>query len=175
MTQQPTPEPGRQVGAAGVNADGDSDSEQVAELRRQFAEMEDRWMRAVADLDNVRKRTAREADARAEQERVRVAALWLPIVDDLDRALEHSAEGPGSMVEGVRAIRDRAVHILDELGFPRRDETGVPFDPALHEAVSAVSDPAAPAGTVVQVLRPGYGDGRRQLRPAFVIVSTGAP
>ncbi|HEY3683081.1 MAG TPA: nucleotide exchange factor GrpE [Streptosporangiaceae bacterium] len=175
MTQQPAPEHGHQADAAGVNGAGDADSEQVAELRRRLAEMEDRWMRAAADLDNVRKRTARDADARAEQERVRVAALWLPVVDDLDRALEHAADGPGSMAEGVRAIRDRAVHILAELGFPRRDEAGVPFDPALHEAVSAVPDPAAPAGTVVQVLRPGYGEGRGQLRPAFVIVSTGAP
>lgn len=174
MTQQPTPEPGHQPGAAGVNGDGDTDAEQVADVRRRLAETEDRWMRAVADLDNVRKRAARDADARAEQERVRVAALWLPVVDDLDRALEHAAEGPEPLAEGVRAVRDRAVDILGRLGFARRDETGVPFDPARHEAVSAVPDPEAPAGTVVQVLRPGYGDGRRQLRPAFVIVSTGA-
>lgn len=62
---------------------------------------------------------------------------------------------------------------MASLGFPRRDETDVLFDPQLHEVVSIVSDGDRPAGTVVQVLRPGYGEGTRQLRPAAVVVSGG--
>jgi molecular chaperone GrpE len=75
------------------------------------------------------------------------------------------------MVEGVRAVRDQAVNVLELLGYPRHAETGVAFDPARHEVVGVVQDPDATGATVVEVLRPGYGDGERQLRPAAVIVA----
>jgi molecular chaperone GrpE len=60
------------------------------------------------------------------------------------------------------------------LGFPRYGDTGVPFDPRRHEAVATRPDPDVPPGTVLEVLRPGYGDGDRQLRPAAVAVATQA-
>ncbi len=62
-----------------------------------------------------------------------------------------------------RAVRDQAVNVLELLGYPRHAETGVAFDPARHEVVGVVQAPDAPPGTVVEVLRPGYGDGERQL------------
>jgi molecular chaperone GrpE len=74
-------------------------------------------------------------------------------------------------VEGVRAIRDQAVGVLSALGYPRHDEVGVPFDPVTHEAVSVECHDDQPPGVVLRVLRPGYGDGDRQLRPASVVVS----
>ena len=69
-------------------------------------------------------------------------------------------------------MRDQAVALLAALGYPRNDETGVPFDPQIHEAVSVVPDDETP-GTVLQVLRPGYGNGTQQLRPAAVVVAGG--
>jgi molecular chaperone GrpE len=135
------------------------------------AELEDRWRRAVADLDNVRKRYARELQREREVERDRVAAAWLPVVDDLERALSHADSDPGAIIAGVQAVRDQAVALLAALGYPRQDETGVPFDTAKHEAVAAVEEPEVPPGTVVDVLRPGYGSVDRQLRPAAVTVS----
>ena len=110
-------------------------------------------------------RTA-EADAVARE-----AAQWLPVVDNLERALEHAQADPGSIIEGVRAVRDQATSLLAQLGFPRRDDLGVAFDPARHEALAARPDPAAPEGSVVEVVRPAYGDDDRQLRPAQVIVA----
>ena len=62
--------------------------------------------------------------------------------------------------------------LLARLGFPRHDEVGGRFDPSRHEAVSTVADPDTAPGTVVEVVRPGYGDGERQLRPAAAVVST---
>lgn len=144
------------------------------ELQDRVVEMEDRLRRYAADLDNTRKRQQREALRQQEVEQVRIAAQFLPVIDNLDRALEHSAGDPEALVAGVRAVRDQAVELLAALGFPRRDEVGVPFDPNRHEAVSTVADPAAPPNTVVRVLLPGYGDEDRQLRPAAVVVSTGA-
>src|SRR5215469_2139886 len=134
-------------------------------------ELEDRLRRALADADNARKRCARQiAEAQAD-ERSRVTGTWLSIVDNLDRALEHADAEPGAVVEGVRAIRDEAVALLSSLGYTRHDETDVPFDPQRHEAVAVVPDSEAPAGTVLHVVRPGYGDASRQLRPASVTVA----
>ena len=99
----------------------------------ELAKLEDRWRRALADLDNLRKRYARELDRERKLERSKVASAWLPVVDNLERALHHSAGDADSVVAGVRAILDQAVQVLDNLGYPRDTETGVPFDPERHE------------------------------------------
>jgi molecular chaperone GrpE len=147
--------------------------DQVAALRAQVADLEDRWRRAVADFDNLRKRVARESGQQREAERARVAADWLPVLDNLDLALEHAHENPTAVIEGIRAVREQSLALLDQLGFPRQAEVGEPFDPARHEAVAVASDPDVPAGMVLQVVRPGYGTGANQLRPAAVVVSKG--
>ncbi|MET8401901.1 nucleotide exchange factor GrpE [Streptomyces sp900116325] len=134
-------------------------------------ELEDRWRRALADLDNLRKRHARELERERTVERSRTAAAFLPVLDNLELALTHAGADPGAIVEGIRAVRDQAVNVLELLGYPRHAETGVAFDPARHEVVGVVQDPDAPPGTVAEVLRPGYGDGERQLRPAAVTVA----
>ncbi|MER6212098.1 nucleotide exchange factor GrpE [Streptomyces sp. NPDC001642] len=135
------------------------------------AEMEDRWRRARADLDNLRKRHARELERDRAVERSRTAAAFLPVLDNLELALTHADADPGAIVEGIRAVRDQAVNVLELLGYPRHAETGAAFDPARHEVVGVVQDPGSPPGTVVEVLRPGYGEGERQLRPAAVTVA----
>jgi molecular chaperone GrpE len=140
-------------------------------LRAQFAELEDRWRRTVADLDNMRKRFAREREQLREEERARAAADWLPILDNLELALKHAGADPVSIREGVQAVRDQAIDLMARLGFPQRDDTGAPFDPRRHEAVSTVVDESAKPGTVVHVVKPRYGDSTRQLRPASVIVA----
>ncbi|WP_405988010.1 nucleotide exchange factor GrpE [Streptomyces sp. NBC_00986] len=136
-----------------------------------LAEVEDRWRRALADLDNLRKRHVRELEREGAAERARTAAAFLPVIDNLELALSHAAADPGAIVEGVRAVRDQAVNVLERLGYPRHAESGVPFDPARHEVVGVVQDPDADPNTVVKVLRPGYGEAERQLRPAAVIVA----
>lgn len=140
-------------------------------LRARLAELEDRWRRTVADLDNMRKRFAREREQLREEERARAAADWLPILDNLELALQHAGADPVAIREGVQAVRDQAVDLMARLGFPQRDDTGAPFDPRHHEAVSTVVDRSAKPGTVVHVVKPRYGDGTRQLRPASVIVA----
>ncbi|MFI1328982.1 nucleotide exchange factor GrpE [Streptomyces sp. NPDC020845] len=136
-----------------------------------LAELEDRWRRALADLDNLRKRHARELERERAAERARTATALLPVIDNLELALSHAEADPAAIVEGVKAVRDQAVGALARLGYARQDETGVPFDPARHEVVGVVDDPEAEPGTVVQVLRPGYGDTDNQLRPVAVAVA----
>jgi molecular chaperone GrpE len=137
------------------------------------AELEDRWRRALADLDNLRKRYARELSRERAAERDLVTAAFLPVLDTVDRALEHADADPASIVEGVRTLREQAMAVLSGLGYQREDAVAVPFDPARHEVVGVVEtdgDQAAP-GSVVAVLRPGYGNADRQLRPAAVTVA----
>lgn len=134
-------------------------------------QLEDRWRRALADLDNLRKRYARELDQQRESERSKVAGAWLPIVDDLERALAHAGDQSQAIVAGVRSILDQALHVLEQLGYPRDDEAGVPFDPQRHEVVGMVTEPDREPGTVMEVVRAGYGRGAQQLRPAAVVVS----
>ena len=137
----------------------------------ELAKVEDRWRRAVADLDNLRKRYARELDRERTTERSRVAGAWLPVVDNLERAIAHTGDQSDAVVEGVRTILGQALQVLEQLGYPRDAESGVPFDPQRHEVVGVVEHGDSAPGTVVEVLRPGYGQGSSQLRPAAVVVS----
>jgi molecular chaperone GrpE len=159
--------------AGGAEAGGVAEAAAtIAELRAQAARLEDQWRRATADLDNVRKRMAGQAGQARAEERARVAAEWLPVLDNLELALQHAGADPAAILPGVQAVRDQALAVLARLGFDRQADVGARFDPARHEAVATVPDAQAPPGTVVQVLRPGYGDEEHQLRPAAVVVAT---
>jgi molecular chaperone GrpE len=147
-----------------VGPQSDSDTE--------LARLEDRWRRALADLDNLRKRYARELDRERKLERSKVAGAWLPVVDNLERALHHSGGDADSVIAGVQAILDQAVQVLNNLGYPRDTDTGVAFDPERHEVVNVTDDGGSAPGTVLEVVRPGYGKGSEQLRPAAVVVSS---
>lgn len=142
------------------------------EAARQIADLEEGWRRTAAELDNFRKRCAQDLLRTRQDERVAVAARWLPVIDNLERALAHASSEPDQIIEGVRGVYEQALSVLSELGFPRRDDAGKAFDPALHEAVSAVTDEQFLPGTVAQVVRPGYGTDERILRPAAVVVAT---
>lgn len=135
------------------------------------AVLEDRLRRAQADLDNLRKRHDRDRDRERQADAMRLTAAWLPVLDNLDLALGHAEADPAAVIDGVRRIREQALAVLADLGYPRHDDVGIPFDPGRHEVVTVVDDPEAEPGTVVRVLRPGYGEAERQLRPGAVAVA----
>jgi molecular chaperone GrpE len=147
-----------------------TDGPTVPDLTARITELEDLRLRALADLDNLRKRCAAQVRTAEAEASARVAAQWLPVVDNLERALAHAQADPGSIIEGVRAVRDQATGVLAQLGFPRRDDLGARFDPARHEAIATRPDPEAPEGSVIEVVSPAYGEDDRQLRPAQVVV-----
>jgi molecular chaperone GrpE len=167
------PDRGPAASAAGDPAEGNATTadECATDLTARVAELEDQRLRALADLDNLRKRCAAQARTAAADATARVAAQWLPVVDNLERALAHAEADPASIIEGVKAVRDQATAVLTQLGFPRRDDLGATFDPARHEAVAGRPAPAAPEGSVIEVVQPAYGDDERQLRPAQVVVA----
>ena len=155
--------------AADPPPEGEQSDPAVAEAR--VAEAEDRWRRAAADLDNQRKRSIRDLDDARRQERARVAGAFLPIVDDLERALTFASDASDPLQVGIDAVLKQAIHTFGQLGYPRIDQTGVPFDPREHEVVGVSRTSTVPAGTVVGVVRSGYGSPGQILRPAAVVVA----
>jgi molecular chaperone GrpE len=145
-------------------------TDQHAEEEQTRAETDQRLLRALADLDNLRKRLDREIARERAGERARVASMWLPLVDDLERALEYAGSADDALVAGVRAVYEQALAVLERLGFPRFEDLGKPFDPTRHEAVGAIGSDAPP-GTVAATTRPGYGSETDMLRPASVVVA----
>ena len=145
-----------------------SEIDEATDAERTGAEPDPQLLRALADLDNLRKRYERQLALASQAERARVISLWLPVVDDLERALEHADDGP--MAEGLRAVYEHAISLLERLGFTRFDDVGKPFDPARHEAVGAI-EADAPPGRIVAVVQPGYERRDEVLRPARVVVA----
>jgi molecular chaperone GrpE len=139
------------------------------ELAEQLARMEDRYRRGLADLDNLRKRTAREVERRIEESRESLLRDWLEAVDSVERALSMTPEGP--VQEGLLQVLAQMEAILTRHGVQRIGQVGQPFDPELHEAVAVRDDAEAPDRTILQVVRSGYVIGDRVLRPAQVVVS----
>lgn len=157
----------------------------VAELEAQIAELEaakketyDRLLRATADHENFRKRTQRElADARVD-EKGRVLREILPVIDNLERALEHAQGGQGSnasILEGIKLVMRQFEQSLERCGVKVIDAVGKPFDPSLHEAVSQAPSADQPPGTVIEALQRGYQIGERLLRPTLAVVSIAMP
>jgi molecular chaperone GrpE len=142
-----------------------------ADLEARLAEAQDLRLRALADADNARKRCADQIRRAQAEARAQVAREWLPVLDNLERALGHAEADPRVIIEGIQATRQQALAVLARLGFSRRDDTGAMFDPTRHDAVASRSDPDAVPGTVVEVVQAGYGEGDHQLRPAQVVVA----
>jgi molecular chaperone GrpE len=148
------------------SAGGAAAADPVEALAKEAAEARDRWMRALAEMENLRRRTEREvADARAYGI-ANFARDILAVADNMDRALK-------ALDDELREKADAAVKgLLDGVELTER-ELHEKFDPNFHQAMYEVPDPSVPAGTVVQVVQAGYTIGDRVLRPALVGVAKG--
>ncbi|HEX8108172.1 MAG TPA: nucleotide exchange factor GrpE [Kofleriaceae bacterium] len=132
----------------------------------------DRYLRTAADLENLRKRQKREMDDVRLESKGRVLKEMLPVVDNLERAIEHATAQAGTnpIIEGVQLVLRQFLTAFERLDVTPVEAAGQPFDPNLHEAISQ-QESDAPPGTVVQVLQRGYKSGDRLLRPALVVVA----
>ena len=144
----------------------------IAGLEKDKKDNWDRYLRAAADLENLRKRQKREMDDVRLESKGRVLKEMLPVVDNLERAIEHatSQAGTNPIVEGVQLVLRQFLTAFERLDVTPIEAGGQPFDPNLHEAISQQESDQAP-GTVVQVLQRGYKSGDRLLRPALVVVA----
>lgn len=153
-----------------------------AKLEAENAELKDRVLRTLAEMDNLRKRTERDvADARAYAVTAFARDL-LSVADNMQRALaavpesEHEVPAVKALEEGVGMTARELAQTLAKHGVaPVEPAVGDRFDPNLHQAMFEVPDPSSPAGSVVQVVQAGYTISGRLLRPALVGVAKGGP
>jgi molecular chaperone GrpE len=161
----------------------DPEPNSVEALTKEAAESRDRMLRTLAEMENLRKRTAKEvADARTYGI-TSFARDVLEIADNLQRALDavpqeaRDAADPGlkALIEGVELTEKSLHNTLEKNGVTKLSPEGEKFDPNFHQAMFEVPDPSKPSGTVVQVVQSGYKIGERILRPALVGVAKGGP
>jgi len=151
-------------------------------LAREASELRDKLLRTLAEMENLRARTAREV---ADSRTYAVASFArdiLSIADNMARALQtlraelKDNSGVKALLDGVELTERELLKVLDKHGVRKFEpQPGEKFDPNLHQAMYEVVDPSLPGGTVAQVVQAGYTIGERMLRPALVAVAKGAP
>lgn len=151
--------------------------QQLVELKEQAgkaAQYYDQLVRTVADMENFKKRAARERQDAVKYANEALLERIIPVLDNFDAALA-AANAPNTSVEslqsGVNMIQQQLKSAMNEAGLEEIDATGKTFDPNLHEAISQQETADVPEGQVVQQVRKGYKLRERLLRPASVIVA----
>lgn len=161
----------------------EGDFEVLTRLMKENEELKDRALRAAAEMENLRRRTARDVqDARAYAVS-NFARDMLSVSDNLRRALEAipaeakaaADAGLKALAEGVEMTERAMLAALERHGVKKLAPEGEKFDPNFHQAMFEIPNPGVPANTVLQVVQPGYSIGDRVLRPTMVGVSTGGP
>jgi molecular chaperone GrpE len=155
----------------------------AAESAREAAELKDRLLRTLAEMENLRRRTEKQV----ADERVYGIASFardiLGVADNMRRALdavtpelrESADSGVKALIEGVELTERELLRVLEKHGVKKLEPLGAKFDPNVHQAMYEVPDPSVPSGTVAQVMQAGYTIGERVLRPAMVAVTKGGP
>jgi len=157
--------------------------DQMAALAREAADYKDRLLRSLAEMENLRKRTERQVSDARDYGIAAFARDILAVADNMERALgaldadlrEKADAGTKALLDGVELTERELLKVLEKHGVKKFDPLGEKFDPNLHQAMYQVPDPSRPAGTVAQVVQPGYMIGDRMLRPALVGVAVGGP
>ena len=154
-------------------------SDQIESAKQQAAEANDRFLRLQADWDNYRRRTAQERLDERQRATEKLVVDLLPVIDDLERAIEHADNltdpAAKQFVEGVSAVCNKLVSVLNKEGVEVVNPVGEAFDPLSHQAVSQVEDTEAYDETVAQVYQKGYRMGGKDIRTAMVVVTHGGP
>lgn len=156
--------------------------ERIAELEAEVNDAKDKMLRAMAEVENIRRRSQREREDTSKYAVSGFAKDLLSVADNLRRALESidadsrtGNELLENLMTGIEATERELLRALEKQGINKIEPLDVPFDPNLHEAMYEVDAPDKPSGLVVQLLEPGYVIHDRVLRPARVGVSKGGP
>ena len=151
-------------------------------LAKEVAELKDKVLRTLAEMENLRRRTEREIAEGRAYAITGFARDLVGVADNIRRSLDAASDaglvsnGPAkALVEGVELTERELLKVLEKNGVKKFDPQGSKFDPHLHQAMFEVPDAKVPSGFVVQVIQPGYMIADRVLRPALVGVSKGGP
>jgi molecular chaperone GrpE len=146
---------------------------QLGLAREDVQRLQEQYIRTLADMDNLRKRTQRDKEEAAKFANESILREILPVIDNLERAVEH-AEQAGStdgLLEGVRMTLTQFNQVLTRFGVATIDAVGKPFDPAFHQAMGQLESTEHPANSVMVEMQKGYQLNDRLLRPAFVLLA----
>ena len=145
---------------------------EIEALREQAAANHDRYLRAVAELENVRRRAARDVENARRYGLERLARALLPVIDSLEAGLASADQASAeSLLDGKKATMRLLNSALEQVGIKELDPHGEPFDPAQHEAMAMAPSKEAEPGTVLEVFQKGYSIHDRLLRAARVVVA----
>jgi molecular chaperone GrpE len=174
---RPADDGGDQPPAGNPAADGAAASleEQLAAAKKEAAGNYDRFVRAMADQENFRRRVAREKDELRQFASAGLLQGLLPVLDNLQLGLAAARQQTDtkSIVDGVTMVLEQLKGVLDRHGLKEVNPAGQEFDPHLHESISHQPSGEVPEGHVLQVVRVGYTLHGRLLRPASVVLSSG--
>lgn len=146
----------------------------IAKLQSDIERLNDRTLRAQADAQNIKRRAEQEMEKARKYALERFAGELLPVVDNLERALEAASgddEAIKPIAEGVELTLKSFQDVLRKFQVEPVDPVGEPFDPQRHQAMSLIDNPDAEPNTVLAVMQKGYTLNERLLRPAMVVVS----
>ncbi len=162
-----------QAASDGAKPQAASDDPQQ-KLRTELAAAKDRELRAHAELDNFRKRAARELDEHRRYANLSLLRDLLPVLDNVDRAIEAADKNadPAALLEGFKMVSQQLGEVLKRHHCTRIEALHAPFDPNVHHAVMQQPSDEYPANTVLMVTQNGYQLYDRVVRPSQVIVST---
>jgi molecular chaperone GrpE len=151
--------------------------DELSALRREIAELRDRNLRLMAELQNQQKRVDRERQELQRYAEAELARELLAVLDDLQRAYQAAgtSEHTQAIAEGVRLVGERFAKVLRDHNIVPIEAVGHPFNPTFHEAVLQQPSPELPAGTVLEEVTQGFLMHDRVLRPSRVIISSGPP
>ena len=154
--------------------------DQIEAAKKEASEATERMLRLQADWENYRRRTAAERLAEKERAAEGLVTSLLPVIDDIERAIEHAGATDGNeqlkqFVDGVSAVHAKMLAVLAKEGVEPIDPAGEPFEPLAHQAVGRVEDKDAYDETVAQVYQKGYRMGDKVIRTAMVTVTYGGP
>ncbi|MEP3046870.1 MAG: nucleotide exchange factor GrpE [Roseibium sp.] len=155
----------------------------IEKLQAENADLKDRALRTMAEMENLRRRTEKELKDARQYAVSSFARDMLTVSDNLSRALDTLPEedrknadaGIAALIEGVEMTERDMLNQLEKNGVKKLNPDGQKFDPNFHQAMFEVPNPDVPNKTVVQVVQAGYAIGERVLRPAMVGVSSGGP
>jgi molecular chaperone GrpE len=158
-----------------ANSDVEKLHAQIADKNREIAELKDKYLRTLAESENIRKRVRQQSEESVRLQRENLLRDLLPIADNLERAVEaaRTAAGGKPIVEGVEMVLRSLFDFLKSHGVSQISAVGQPFDPQRHEAVDHVESSEHPPNTVVSEFHRGYLIGDRMLRPSRVSVARG--
>ena len=139
-------------------------------LKAQLAAKEDQYLRLAAEYDNFRKRSAKEKDSTWSDAKGDTAAAFLPVYDNLERALKQPC-GDEAYAKGVEMTMNQLKEVLTKLGITEIPALGEPFDPNVHNAVMHVEDESVAENTIVEVFQAGFKNGEKVIRFAMVKVA----